>query len=124
MRKSYTFSLVLPVPRIAVLDLILYKGRRLFISKRRFLNFCATCCITRWNKCDNILLGNVRNTSVSFAGSARKLNHTSYKNRIIFRFSYLSSKEPAIRRSFAVLYIAVKGAVEAGFFFKTLGFFF
>jgi hypothetical protein len=33
MQNSYTFSLPLPVPKIAVLGLILYKGRRSFISK-------------------------------------------------------------------------------------------
>jgi hypothetical protein len=87
MRNSSTFSLPLSVPTIAVLCLILYKSRSLFISKVRFLHFCATYCIARWSKCDHVLRGNFRDTSISFADSARKLNHPSYKNRTMLRVS-------------------------------------
>ena len=116
MRNFTTFSLPLLVPRIAVLGLILYQDRSLFISKVRFLQFCATYCIARWSKCDHVLRGNFRNTSVSNADIVRKLNHASYENRIMFCVFLLSSKEPAIRRPFIVLYVAVKGTADEEFF--------
>jgi len=38
------------------------RSRSLFVSKVRFLPFCATYCIARWSKCDHALCGNFRNT--------------------------------------------------------------
>jgi len=115
MRNSSAFSVPLPGPRIAVLGLMFCRSLSLFISKVRFRPFCATYCIASWSKCDHVLCGKFRTTFISFADSARKLNHASYKNRIMFRV-YLSSKEPAVRRSFTILFIAVKETVDARFF--------